>query len=395
MALDFPNAPTIGQVFPSPSVAGVPVWRWDGAEWVPVTSLAPAIPDAVSDNMTYGRRNGVWAPILKKNYILNGAMMVSQENGATVGTTVGFYIVDPFWLNIGTSGAASSAQVASLTPAGSPNRIRVTITTAEPALAANHLLCVDHRIEGLRTADLKLGTAVAKQFTLQFGVKAPAGTYSVVFENGGTNRTYVAEYIIAAGEANTDVIKSVTVAGDVTGTWAVDNTTGLIVRFGLAAGTTYQKAAGSWGPTDVVGSLNQFNLLGTVGNVWELFDVGLYEGTVAPAFMVPDFVSELALCKRYFRLVTPEGAGIAASPTDVYFTVRHEGMRIAPAASVVAVQTITNITVSNFTQSAPTMSTFANSPDGGQYVFTSFSGISGGSVLLFRSYNGLKLSARL
>ena len=33
MALDFPNSPTGGQFFPSPPVAGDPVWQWDGAKW--------------------------------------------------------------------------------------------------------------------------------------------------------------------------------------------------------------------------------------------------------------------------------------------------------------------------------------------------------------------------
>ena len=34
--------------------------------------------------------------------------------------------------------------------------------------------------------------------------------------------------------------------------------------------------------------------MGTVGNVFELFDVCLTEGTVAPPFEVPDYASELA-----------------------------------------------------------------------------------------------------
>ena len=35
MALDFPNSPTVGQLYPSPAIAGVGQWRWDGTEWVP------------------------------------------------------------------------------------------------------------------------------------------------------------------------------------------------------------------------------------------------------------------------------------------------------------------------------------------------------------------------
>ena len=40
--LDFPNSPTVGQIYPSPATAGIPQWRWDGAEWVPYTSFLTA-----------------------------------------------------------------------------------------------------------------------------------------------------------------------------------------------------------------------------------------------------------------------------------------------------------------------------------------------------------------
>jgi hypothetical protein len=33
MAMDFPNTPTVGQVWPSPAVAGQPVYKWDGTVW--------------------------------------------------------------------------------------------------------------------------------------------------------------------------------------------------------------------------------------------------------------------------------------------------------------------------------------------------------------------------
>jgi hypothetical protein len=155
-------------------------------------------------------------------------------------------------------------------------------------------------IEGLRVADLRLGSASAKTVTIQFGVKAPAGTYCVVILNAAGARNYVAEYTITGGEANTDVVKSVTIAGDTTGTWASDTGTGLNIRWGLMAGSTWQQAANAWGTTNAIGSSNQFNFLGTNGNVFELFDVGLYEGSVAPAFTVPDYPSELLACQRYY-----------------------------------------------------------------------------------------------
>jgi len=34
MAINFPNSPTVGQLYPQPPVAGQPVYRWDGTAWV-------------------------------------------------------------------------------------------------------------------------------------------------------------------------------------------------------------------------------------------------------------------------------------------------------------------------------------------------------------------------
>src|SRR6516164_7776698 len=40
MALDFPNSPSVGQLFPNPPQTGVPVWKWDGTEWVPTSQTS-------------------------------------------------------------------------------------------------------------------------------------------------------------------------------------------------------------------------------------------------------------------------------------------------------------------------------------------------------------------
>lgn len=34
MGINFPNTPTIGQLWPQPAVVGVPVYRWDGQAWM-------------------------------------------------------------------------------------------------------------------------------------------------------------------------------------------------------------------------------------------------------------------------------------------------------------------------------------------------------------------------
>jgi hypothetical protein len=250
--------------------------------------------------------------VAKKNYIINGAMMVSQENGSTAGTTLGYFPVDQFqYTGAGSAAVVSTAQVASLTPAGSPTRIRLTVTSPDVTQDAGDFLTVVQAIEGFRFADLKSGTSGAKTITLQFGVKAPAGTYCVAVRNATFNRSYVAEYVIAAGEANTDVVKSVSLQFDTTGTWAKDNTVGAYISWAFICGSTYRTTAGAWTAGNLMGSANQFNFTGTNGNIFELFDVSLTEGSVAPPYQVPDYARELALCQRYFVRLNNEPLGLA------------------------------------------------------------------------------------
>ena len=235
-----------------------------------------------SAQMSQARAN---ISVTKKNYIINGAMQVSQENGATAGTTDNYYPVDGWHTFLSLSGGAVSvAQVAKVTPAGSPNRIRCTVTTAQATIGGSYLMLAQ-KIEGLRTADLLFGVASAKTVTVQLGVNAPAGTYGVYLWNGTRTNIVSGTITIGVGEAGVDVVKSATITGVTSGTFPIDNTAGMRLEIVLALA-------------------GQANLLATNGQIFELFDVSLTEGTVAPPFQVPDYASELELCRRYWHYIS-------------------------------------------------------------------------------------------
>ena len=177
-----------------------------------------------------------------------------------------------------------------------------------------------------------MGSTSAKTITIQFGIKAPAGTYCLALTNAAANRGYISEYVIAAGEANTDVVKSVTIALDQTGTWAIDNTAGLNIQWTLMGGATVIGAANTWVAASSFATANQFNFMGTINNVFELFDVSLTEGSVAPPFQVPDYADELVACRRYYKK-NPSIMGHwgETSSTEAYFSVPHTPpMRAGP-----------------------------------------------------------------
>lgn len=41
--LDFPSSPSVGQLYPNPAIAGVPVYRWDGTVWTNQGVNAPGV----------------------------------------------------------------------------------------------------------------------------------------------------------------------------------------------------------------------------------------------------------------------------------------------------------------------------------------------------------------
>lgn len=280
--------------------------------------------------------------IQRKNYVINGAMMVSQENGSSAGTANDYYPVDLFRYLDDHDGAVSVAQVASVTPAGSPNRLRITVTTADTSIGATQVATIWHSIEGYRVADLMFGSVDARGLVLRFGVKAPAGTYCVSFRNGSKDRSYVAEFTIAGGEANTDVVKEIAIPGCDNGAWDIANGVGLRLSWVLAIGSTYQGSADTWLTSNTPGTSSISNFLDTIGNVFELFDVGLYEGTVAPDFVVPDLYQELHHCKRYFETNTYGGTFMQGSSfANLYLPLSWQEKRATPTLTLLT--SLTNL----------------------------------------------------
>jgi len=395
MGFNFPSSPTIGQLHPPTATPGLPQYTWDGVTWtmrgtpinpkIIVSDTPPASPETGS--MWWNGSNGklyvyyfdgdasFWVqaaaslsdvdqsqllkkagdamagPLslidptlqmhampfgyIKRNRVINGAMQVSQENGSTLGTAASYYPVDQF-VSYHQGGTRSTQQVASLTPGGSPNRIRITTTSAYPTLGTTDFHQIRHPIEGSRIADFRMGTALAKTVTLQFGCKGPAGTYCISFRNAPTyNRTHIKEYTITASEANIDVVKSVTLTLDTIGTWPSDNTQGLEVAWLLAGGSTYITTPNSWQAGAYTVTANQLNFMAVSGNVFELFDVDLFEGTAPRAYLVPDYSTTLLECMRYFRkhnAVFVSGYNGAGAAVYISSPIAPP-MRIAPAVS--------------------------------------------------------------
>lgn len=266
----------------------------------------------------------------RRNRIVNGDMRVSQENGTTAGTGNGRYPVDQWAQYFVTSaGVLTVAQVASPTPAGSPNRLRATVTTADASLAAGEYWTLTQNLEGSNVADFQYGGASAKDAVLRFGFKGPAGTYAVHLGNSADDRSFVALFTIDVGEANTETVQEIAIPGDTTGTWlTADGVIGITLDIVLACGSTFQGATG-WQAGNVLGTSAVSNGMGTGSAVFELFDVGLKLDPDATGVYGQYEVGETDAVfrpERYFVRAKGVARGFAsaggqAANTPVYFRV--------------------------------------------------------------------------
>ena len=235
-----------------------------------------------------------------KNLIINGDMRINQRGG-TITMSTGNYNLDRFFSYTSTDGTQTAEQ-STEAPAGFKNSLKVTTTTADSSLAAGQRTAIIHRVEGNNISHLDWGTSDAKSVTLSFWVRSSiTGTHGGAIGNGVDNRAYPFTYTISS--ADTWEYKTITIAGDTTGTWATDTGRSLQIAWGLGVGTTYSGTAGAWESADrnsATGATT--DVIGTLNATWYLTGVQVEEGTSATDFEHLQFGQQLALCQRYYQV---------------------------------------------------------------------------------------------
>jgi hypothetical protein len=249
-----------------------------------------------------------------KNRIINGAMVIDQRNaGASVTPTAGVYSVDRWAVFLSQASKYSfQRNAASVTPpAGFTNYLGITSTSAYSATSSDFFF-LSQSIEGFNVADLGWGAAGAQTVTLSFWVRSSlTGTFGGAIRNGTAARNYPFTFTISSANTWTNI--SITVAGDTSGTWATDNSAGLIVSFGLGAGSTYSGTAGAWAAGNIVTATGATSVVGTNGATFYITGVQLEKGSTATSFDYRPYGTELQLCQRYYEKSFPQATAPASS----------------------------------------------------------------------------------
>jgi len=257
-----------------------------------------------------------------KNRIINGAMEIDQRNaGASVTNTNGsVYPVDrfPCW---GSAASKYTAQQSSTAPSGFVKSLLITSSSAY-SVGLNDYFGIQHRIEGFNIADLGWGTADAKAITLTFKVRSSlTGTFGGSLKNADNTRSYPFSYTISS--ANTWETKTLTIAGDTSGTWLSTNEIGIQLTFSLGMGSTFSGTAGSWASANYWSATGATSVVGTSGATFYITGVQLEVGSVATEFERRPYGTELALCQRYytksFNTLTAPSNGSSTTTLSTYY----------------------------------------------------------------------------
>jgi len=271
-----------------------------------------------------------------RSLIINGAMTISQRGTSFSPPSNGAYVVDRFHQYQGGGGVLYYEQSTDA-PSGFINSLKVTVNTADSSIASGDYYYMRYEAEGLDCSRLSLGTSDAQEFTFSFYVKSSlTGTFSGAFQNAAVNRSYVFEYTI--NSANTWERKTVTISGDTSGTWLINNSVGLRVAFDLGNGSSVRSSSGSWAAAGNYGSSGSVELIGTASATWQITGVQLEVGDTATPFEHPrSYGDELARCQRYYyrlggsgRASTPGASNASQGYADIFFPVT---MRTSPSFS--------------------------------------------------------------
>ena len=275
-----------------------------------------------------------------QNRIINGAMVIDQRNAGASVTPSSNYTLDR-WRTYDTQSSKFTIQqdAGSVTPpTGFTDYLGITSTSAY-SIASGDYFSLLQRIEGFNVADLGWGTANAKTVTLSFWVRSGGLTYPATFGGNLTNasftRSYPFSYTISS--ANTWEYKTITIAGDTTGTWLTTNGSGIEVQFAIGVGSTYSGTAGAWTGGWVPSVTGAVSVVGTNGATFYITGVQLEVGSTATSFDYLDYGRSLIQCQRYYFKIKPASnstlnpAGFNSNTTlfsgFVQFPVT---MRIAP-----------------------------------------------------------------
>jgi hypothetical protein len=244
-----------------------------------------------------------------RNIIINGDMSIAQRGTSATGLgngDNGYHTCDRWSFRESGSPTWEFTQTQSTdVPSGQGfvKSLKMDCTTADTSLATNDMCRIQQSFEGQNLQYLKFGTSSAQSTTVSFWVKSnKTGDYNVSLLNNDQSRIIGNTYTI--NSADTWEKKTITFAGDTSGTFDNDNNNSLSLWWGLLGGTDRIGGDSStWGANadnkNVAGQT--VNLADSTSNEWYITGVQLEAGTTASDFEFLPHDVNMQRCLRYYE----------------------------------------------------------------------------------------------
>ena len=267
-----------------------------------------------------------------RNKIINGYMAIDQERaGAAVTPTAEAYVLDQFVAGVNVASKLTFQQVADAPP-GFKYSQKITVAAQYSPAAANVFAYIQ-KIEGLNIIDLQLGTSGATVLTLSQYIKGSVpGVYSCFLKNNANDRSYVGIINVTTSWQRV----SVTLQGDVTGTWLTDTGVGLSFGIDLGSGSNFNTTAGTWQAgsysrtSDSITFVNQPN-----GSTLNITGVQLEKAGAPSEFEHVPYDEQLRRCQRYWEWCSYNMRFNATVAGEImYAPLGWVTKRVSPVASI-------------------------------------------------------------
>jgi len=336
-----------------------------------------------------------------RNRIINGAMVIDQRNAGASVTPNNTYTLDR-WQGQNSQTSKYTIQQSSTAPTGFNNSLLITSSSAYSVVSGDYFF-INQPIEGFNTADLAFGTANASTVTISFWVRSSlTGTFGGTIRNYAVDRSYAFSYTISA--ANTWEKKTVTIAGDTSGTWVgATNSVGMYVTWCFGAGSSFLTTANTWTAGNFVGPTGQTSVVGTNGATFYITGVQLEVGSVATPFEREIYTQTLAKCQRYLPAFSYASgvnpymfAGMVtslSSSTIAWFTCQFPVTTRVPATGVTvsAASHFAAFLPSTATTNATGVTFGGSTSTGGNFYLSGLSGLTAGNSTLMYMNNSAAL----
>ena len=250
-----------------------------------------------------------------RNIIINGDMSIAQRGTSSSGiTSSGYICVDRFRHGINNQGTWTISQDTTV-PSGQgfTKSMKMDCTTADASPSADDYVWFEQKIEGLANLQhLKKGTSNAESVTVSFWVNATkTGTNVLELYDKDNTRHICQTYTI--NSSNTWEKKTITFAGDTTGTFNFDNGESASLLFWIGAGSNYTSGAldTTWGSVSGRAAHRaggQVNHADSTSNNFYLTGIQMEAGTTASDFEFLPYDVNLQRCERYFKNVVQNNA---------------------------------------------------------------------------------------